>query len=179
MSKIGKAPIKIQDNNQVELTKDIIKITGPKGTLECPLNDKVQVKFDSETKEIILQPKKEGREFFAIWGTLRALINNCVVGVNTGFERRLIIEGIGYKAEVQGKELILNVGYSHPVHLEIPEGLTVIVEKTNIIISGISKKDVGDFASVVRKQRKTNPYSMKGIRYSDEKVIKKSGKKAG
>lgn len=101
------------------------------------------------------------------------------MGVNTGFERRLIIEGIGYKAEVKGKELILNVGYSHPVPLEIPDDLTVSVEKTNIIINGISKKSVGDFASVVRKQRKTNPYSMKGIRYIDEKVTKKSGKKAG
>lgn len=179
MSKIGKAPIKLQENNQAEIEKNTIKITGPKGTLICQLNDKIEVKIDNEKKEITLQPKKEGREFFAIWGTLRSLINNCVIGVNTGFEKRLIIEGIGYKAEVKGNDLILNVGYSHPVTLNIPEGISVSVDKTNIIINGISKELIGEFASVIRKQRKTNPYSMKGIRYSDERVIKKSGKKTG
>ena len=110
---------------------------------------------------------------------MRALAQNCIDGVSEGFEKKLIIEGIGYKAEVQGSTLVLNIGYSHQVKIEIPKDLVVSVDKTFINIAGNSKKSVGDFAALVRVQRKTNPYSMKGIRYSTERVIKKSGKKAG
>ncbi len=181
MSKIGKQPIKILDDVKVEFNKEtnLLTITGKKGTLNHTLNKEVDITINEDQKEIILKPRKTGREFFAIWGTERALIDNCIIGVTTGFEKRLIIEGIGYKAEVKDKNLVLNAGYSHPIILEIPSDLTVGVDKTFINIAGISKKSVGDFAALVRIQRKTNPYSMKGIRYSDERVIKKSGKKAG
>lgn len=181
MSKIGKQPIKILDDVKVDFdqSKKLFTITGKKGTLTHRVNDAVVVEIKEDTKEIVLKPRKTGREFFAIWGTERALIDNCIVGVSAGFEKRLIIEGIGYKAEVKDKILVLNVGYSHPVNLEIPGDLTVTVEKTVISVSGISKKSVGDFSALIRIQRKTNPYSMKGIRYSDERVVKKSGKKAG
>ncbi len=181
MSKIGKQPIKILDDVKVEFDdkQSLLTFTGKKGTLTHKLNNVVELILDDEKKEIVLKPRKTGREFFAIWGTERALIANCIVGVSSGFEKKLIIEGIGYKAEVKGDKLVLNVGYSHPVNLDIPKDLTVTVEKTIISISGISKKLVGDFAALVRIQRKTNPYSLKGVKYSDERVIKKSGKKAG
>jgi len=179
MSKIGKLPIKILEGVKVDFKNDVLTVTGPKGTLLCDVNKNVGLEIKTDTNEIILKPLKEGREYFAIWGTQRALINNCIIGVTTGFEKRLIIEGIGYKAEVKGKDIILNIGYSHQVPIAIPEDLTITVDKTNIIIQGNSKKSVGDFAALLRIQRKTNPYSMKGIRYNDERVIKKSGKKAG
>lgn len=181
MSKIGKQPIKILDGVKVEFNNNesLLTFTGPKGTLTHHLNKVVELTIDDEKKEIVLKPRKTGREFFAIWGTERALIDNCVTGVSKGVEKKLIIEGIGYKAEVKGDKLVLNAGYSHPINLDIPKDLTVTVEKTIITISGISKKLVGDFAALVRIQRKTNPYSMKGIKYSDERVVKKSGKKAG
>lgn len=180
MSKIGKQPIKILDDVKIEFdeSKRLLTITGQKGTLTHTVSNDVVIEIKQEDKEIVLTPRKEGREFFAIWGTERALINNCIIGVSAGFEKRLIIEGIGYKAEIKGTTLVLNVGYSHPVDLEIPSDLTITVDKTIISISGISKKSVGDFAALIRIQRKTNPYSMKGIRYEDERVVKKSGKKA-
>lgn len=181
MSKIGKQPIKILDDVKVDFdqNKNLLTVTGKKGTLTHTLNKDVLLEMNEDKKEIVLKPRKTGREYFAIWGTERALIDNCIIGVTAGFEKRLIIEGIGYKAEVKDKNIILNIGYSHSVPILIPEDLTVTVDKTIITISGISKKSVGDFAALLRIQRKTNPYSMKGIKYSDERVIKKSGKKAG
>jgi len=181
MSKIGKQPIKILDDVKIEFdkSKNELSITGKKGTLIHKLNSGVDFEINEDKKEIVLRPKKTGHDFFAIWGTERALINNCIIGVTSGFEKRLIIEGIGYKAEVKDKNIVLNIGYSHSVSLEIPKDLNVSVDKNTIIINGISKKSVGDFAALIRIQRKTNPYSMKGIKYADERVIKKSGKKAG
>ncbi|MDD4123024.1 MAG: 50S ribosomal protein L6 [Candidatus Pacebacteria bacterium] len=105
------------------------------------------------------------------------MIFNNIVGVSKGFEKTLIIEGIGYKAEIKGNELVLHVGYSHPVSVQIPENLNVSVEKNVIKVSGISKQEVGDFAAKIKKVRKTNPYSGKGIKYTGEYVIRKSGKK--
>lgn len=177
MSKIGKQPIQIKPNVTAELSKGILTVNGPKGTLSLAIDKSINAEI--KDNQIFLTPKSEGKKYFAIWGTMRALAQNCIDGVSDGFEKRLIIEGIGYKAEVVASDLILNIGYSHQVKIAIPKDLVVTVEKTFIIITGNSKKSVGDFAAHVRVQRKTNPYSMKGIRYNTERVIKKSGKKAG
>ena len=131
----------------------------------------------NKNKLSIIPPSKIDHLKSALWGTATALIQNNIIGVTEGFEKKLVIEGIGYKAEVNGDKLVLNIGYSHPVFVDIPKGIEVSVEKNVISIKGISKQNVGDFAANVRKLRKTNPYSGKGIHYQGEHIIRKTGKK--
>ena len=175
MSKIGKQPIEIKDDIKIGIRREKVVVNGPMGKLETLLPRG----FNVSLKEgwLTVEPKKLTSKTRAMWGTLRALIFNNVLGVSKGFEKILIIEGIGYKAEIKGNELVLNVGYSHPVSVKIPEDLNVSVDKTLIKVSGISKQGVGDFAAKIKKTRKTNPYSGKGIKYQGEYVIRKSGKK--
>ena len=175
MSKVGKQPIEFKEDVKIDIKREKVIVTGPMGKLETVLPRGFKV----EQKENVLtiEPKKLDSRSRALWGTLRALIFNNVVGVTKGFEKTLIIEGIGYKAEIKEDELVLHVGYSHLVPIKIPEDLTVSVDKTVIKVSGISKQGVGDFAAKIKKVRKTNPYSGKGIKYQGEYVIRKSGKK--
>jgi len=175
MSKVGKQPITIQDNIKVDIKREKVIVEGPMGKLETMLPRGIKVLL----KENILtvEPKKMDSTSRALWGTIRALIFNNIEGVSKGFEKTLIIEGIGYKAEAKGNELVLHVGYSHPISIKIPEDLSVSVDKNTIKVSGISKQGVGDFAAKIKKTRKTNPYSGKGIKYLGEYVIRKSGKK--
>ena len=175
MSKIGKQPIEIKDDIKVDIKREKIIVEGPKGKLETILPRGIKVVL--KENNLIVEPKKVDSKSRALWGTIRALIFNNIVGVSKGFEKTLIIEGIGYKAEIKGNELVLHVGYSHPVSVQIPENLNVSVEKNVIKVSGISKQEVGDFAAKIKKVRKTNPYSGKGIKYTGEYVIRKSGKK--
>ncbi len=177
MSRIGKSPITIPSGVKVEIDGLHVKITGPKGSLERDIRPEVKVvQNDSILSVECLDASKKTAAFS---GLTRSLVNNMVVGVNDGFERKLIIEGVGYKAEVNGKVLVLNVGYSNPVNFELPEAVSAKVDRANIILSSIDKEVLGQTAAKVREVRKPEPYKGKGIRYEDEHIVRKVGKAAG
>jgi large subunit ribosomal protein L6 len=151
-------------------------VKGKGGTLKRPLHSSVSVKV--EGKEVSVNPADKSRLGKALWGTYAAHVRNMVAGVNTPFTKKLQIEGIGYKAELQGKTIKMALGFSHPVIVAIPEGLTVAIEKNIISISGADKDAVGQFAASVRALKKPEPYKGKGIRYEGERILEKQGKKA-
>ncbi len=175
MSRIGKKPIKFNDKTTVLITDSVVTVKGPLGELSLSYLPVVEIK--QEAGEIIVTPKKNDIQTKALWGTYASIINNMVVGVNSGFEKKLIIEGVGFRAEVKGNKIVLNLGFSHPVELEIPNGLKVEVEKGDIKVSGYDKQAVGEFAAVLRSNKKPEPYKGKGIRYADEIIRRKEGKK--
>lgn len=175
MSRLGKKPIEIPEKTEVKVEGNLVTVKGPLGELKVELIDGFEIKLDGN--EMTLLPKKNNIEFNSLWGTYVSLIKNAIEGVNQEFEKRLIIEGVGYRAAVQGSKLVLNVGFSHQVELDIEEGLKVEVEKEKISIKGIDKQKVGHFASVVRSTKKPEPYKGKGIRYEDEIIRRKEGKK--
>lgn len=176
MSRLGKLPVTVPSGVSVELTDGVLKVAGPKATLTREVKEKhVAITIDGDT--ITVAPK-ETNEGPVMWGTYAAHLRNMISGVTEGFSKVLQIEGVGYRAEVKGQELVLNVGYSHPVHLAIPEGMTAEVQKNLITLTGPDKDAVGQFAADVRKVRKPEPYKGKGIRYQDEVIIRKQGKKA-
>ncbi len=176
MSRIGKQPIVIPVGVEITIQGSFVIVKGPKGKLENTFDEVI----NSEQKEnkIIVSPKKETENSQALWGLTRALIANMVTGVTEGFSKKLEINGVGYRAVVQGKKLVLNLGFSHPVEVESPEGINFVVEKNNIIISGIDKQLVGKVSAEIREFRKPEPYKGKGIRYENEVVRRKAGKKA-
>jgi len=176
MSRIGKKPITIPEKTEVTISEGVITVKGPLGVLSKSYKPVVEIKV--ENGEVVVIPKKEDIATRALWGTYASHIGNMVSGVNKEYEKRLIIEGVGYKANVAGKVLTLNIGFSHPVPLDIPEGVSCEIEKDNIIIKGINKDDVGQFAAEVRSKKKPEPYKGKGIRYIDEVIRRKEGKKA-
>jgi len=177
MSRLGKQPIELPAGVEVALNDGVITIKGAKGELSESINERlVKIAIDGST--ITLEPAKESIEARALWGTYAAIIRNLVTGVTEGFEKKLEIEGVGYRAEAQGQNLTLNVGYSHPVQLTVPDGMTATVEKNVITIAGIDKHAIGQFAANVRKVRQPEPYKGKGIRYQGEQIIRKQGKKA-
>lgn len=175
MSRIGKQPITILEGVDVKVSDNFLLIKGPKGELKQQLNPDIDLEI--QNKEILVKLKKPGKNT-AIWGTFRSLIANMIDGVTKGFEKKLIFEGVGYRANVEGKKLILNLGYSHPVEVETPNGIEFKVEKNTIIVSGIDKQLVGETAAIIRLKRKPEPYKGKGIRYEDEVIRRKVGKKA-
>jgi large subunit ribosomal protein L6 len=175
MSRIGKLPINVPPNVKITIENRKLTVSGPNGSLDLVIPDGVTVKLN---ENILLCEKTEesirAREKF---GLLRALLNNMVNGVNTKFEKKLQMIGVGYRAQVQNKQLTLNVGYSYPIVFTIPEHLEVVVEaNTNLTIKGIDKESVGLFASKIRATRPPEPYKGKGIRYTNEIVLKKAGK---
>lgn len=167
-------PINLPSGVEATLTDGKLTVKGPKGTLTREFKSLVNINIEGNV--ITTSPAKE--EARPLWGTYAAHINNMVDGVTKGFEKILEIEGVGYRAEVKGNTLVLNMGFSHQVPLDIPEGVTVVVEKSVVTISGIDKEVVGQFAANVRKVRKPEPYKGKGIRYRGEYIIRKQGKKA-
>jgi large subunit ribosomal protein L6 len=177
MSRIGKQPITIPQGVEVKVSKTGIEAKGPKGTRTETLMDGVLLK--QEEQSLILSIEKKTQEASVAWGTSRALIANLITGVSTGFEKRLEIHGVGYKARLQGKKLVLDLGFSHPVEFDTPDGIEVKIEKNVIIISGIDKQAIGLFAAKIRECKPPEPYKGKGIRYVDEYVIRKEGKRAG
>ncbi len=175
MSRIGKLPVEIPDKVKVEI-KDGTKVSveGPLGKLSKEFPDVVEV--IKEDNKVIVKKKADTRFGKAMWGTARALINNMVKGVSQGFEKKLEINGIGYRAELKGKVLNLSLGYSHPIEYPIPEGIEIKVDKNIITVRGIDKEKVGQVAAIIRNFRKPDPYKAKGIKYVDEVIIRKAGK---
>lgn len=175
MSRLGKIPVAIPAGVDVTMDGTLLTVTGPKGTLTREIKKDVAVLIEEGFVKLDPQETDDAK---ALWGTYAAHIRNMVQGVTAGFSRVLDIEGVGYRAEVKGTTLVLSVGYSHPVPLEVPTGITAIVEKSAITLSGADKDALGQFAANVRKVRKPEPYKGKGIRYRGEFIIRKQGKKA-
>jgi len=176
MSRLGKQPIEIPQGVEITFDGNVLTVKGPKGTLSETINKIIAVSLEGST--IAVTPTKESIESRALWGTYAALIRNMITGVTEGYSKILEIEGVGYRADAQGQKLTLNVGFSHPVLMEVPQGLTATVEKNVITITGFDKHAVGQFAANVRKVREPEPYKGKGIRYRGEYIIRKQGKKA-
>jgi large subunit ribosomal protein L6 len=175
MSRIGKRPVEIPDKVTVTLDGQSVAVKGPKGELSRVLPP--EVVLEQQDKTIVVSRRDESRNARQRHGLCRTLVANMVEGVSQGFERKLQIIGVGYRAQVQGKNLILNVGYSNPVTIEPPEGIQVAVDgNTNVIVSGISKEVVGNTAARIRAVRPPEPYKGKGIRYEGEYVRRKVGK---
>lgn len=190
MSRIGKKPVILPSGVTAELNNGILKIKGPKGELVQEVHPKVTVAITAtETGgEINVDvAKKEDKREKSLWGLFRSLVQNMVDGVTTGYTKQLDIVGVGFKAEVRGQELILNIGFSHPVNFQIPAGIEVKVEKdaakvtilqyqTTVTLTGIDKQVVGQVAANIRELKKPEPYKGKGIKYSDEIIVRKAGK---
>ena len=176
MSRIGRNPVIIPEGVNIEVNTNSVLVKGPKGEIKQEFKDIVIVLKKDET--IVVKTKDEpDKDTSAYWGTVRKSIQNMVDGVTNGFEKKLIIEGIGYKSQTNGKTLVLNVGYTHPVEMVIPEGLKVEVkDNVNITVSGIDRYKVGQFAAVIRDKRKPEPYKGRGVRYVDEHIRRKVGK---
>ena len=177
MSRIGKMPITIPKEVKVELNNNNIKISGERGTLESSFHPDMQVKIE-EGKIFVSRPS-ENKFHRSLHGLSRTLINNMVEGVSSGFEKILEIQGVGYRATLEGGKMVLQIGYSHPIEFDTPKGIEFEVEKQKIIkIKGIDKQLVGETAAKIRALRKPEPYKGKGIRYIDETVRRKVGKTA-
>ncbi|PIE57947.1 MAG: 50S ribosomal protein L6 [Desulfobulbus propionicus] len=175
MSRIGKQPIPVPGSVKVEIKGTHVQVTGPKGSLERTIRPEI----DCQTKDdqIVLLPKGNSKQVMAFWGMTRSLISNMVLGVEKGFEKVLAVEGVGYRAAIEGNTLTLNVGYSSPVEFHLPDGISAAVDKDNkITVSGIDKELVGLTAARIRDIRKPEPYKGKGIRYIDERIVRKVGK---
>ena len=176
MSRIGQSPVSIKENVQAILENKSLKLKGPKGFLEMEVSNSVELKINDHN--IFIENKDNTLKGKANWGTTRALINNMVIGVTTGFTKNLEIVGVGYRGAVSGKKLTLNLGLSHAVEIEIPDDIEVKMDgNTKLAISSVNKQKLGQFCSVIRSKRPPEPFKGKGIRYSDEYIIRKEGKK--
>src|SRR6201985_1059690 len=176
MSRIGKRPVAVPSGITANVSGQTVKVKGPKGALEVVLHDDVSVKL--EDGRIKIDPRNETKRARSQWGTSRTLVANLIAGVSKGFEQRLEINGVGYRAAVQGKNLQLALGYSHDVVYPIPEGITIATARPiEIVISGIEKQRVGQVAAEIREFRPPEPYKGKGIKYADERIFRKEGKK--
>lgn len=178
MSRIGKIPVKIPSGVQVSITGQKIEVKGSKGTLSKDVPQDLSIDF--KDSEISLTPATENENVKALWGLYRVLIDNMVIGVSHGYRKELEIHGVGYKAEMKGKDLNISVGFSSPKLFKAPKGLTFTVDnQTKIVIEGIDKETVGQAAADIRRIRPPEPYKGKGIRYVNEQIRRKAGKAAG
>ncbi|OGP51762.1 MAG: 50S ribosomal protein L6 [Deltaproteobacteria bacterium RBG_13_43_22] len=175
MSRVGKKPIPIPDTVKVVLTDEGVKVQGPKGELKRSLPP--QLAITVEGNQVLIHPREDSQKVKALFGLFRTLVANMVKGVAEGFERVLEIQGVGYRAEVQGSQLVLSLGYSHPVPFQLPEGISAQVERqTRVILSGIDRDLLGLTAARIRRFRPPEPYKGKGIKYQEEKIRRKVGK---
>ncbi len=178
MSRIGKNPINIPKNVTIEFQDSIVKVKGPKGELSQQIADEVQIK--QENGQLIVERKSETKKHRALHGLSRALIANMVEGVTNGFEKKLELVGVGYRAQMQGPKLVINIGFSHPVEVNPPQGIEFEVPApTRISVRGINKQLVGNTAAHIRAIRKPEPYKGKGIKYENETIQRKVGKAGG
>lgn len=177
MSRIGKQIITIPKGTEVKISGDLVSVKGPKGSLAREFPKDILINMNGDQINLVCE-NQEDRKIKALWGTYASHLKNMIIGVNEGYVKKLILEGVGFKSEVSGKTINLALGFSHPVKVEIPENLTVTAEKNNITVSGIDKELVGQFASSLRAKKKPEPYKGKGFRYVDEVIRRKQGKKA-
>lgn len=182
MSRIGKKPVPVPKGVKVAVADGSVKVEGPKGTLSMSVRPEVTVEHKADANEVcctIPESSMDDRASRAYWGMTRALIQNMMVGVTQGYEKTMEIVGVGWGAQVQGQQLRLQLGYASPVMMDIPQGLTINVEKQIVKISGADKQAVGQFASAMRSKRKPEPYNGKGVKYADEIIKRKQGKQFG
>jgi len=177
MSRIGKQQIEIPEKTEVTLLGDEILVKGPLGELKKSFKPEI-IKIEIKDRIISLTPLEETPFGKALWGTIASHIINMIKGVNEVYQKKLVVEGVGFKSEVKGDKLVMSLGFSHSVEINIPKKLTVTAEKNNITISGIDKELVGQWTAMVRSKKKPEPYKGKGIRYYDEVVRRKQGKKS-
>ncbi len=176
MSRIAKNPISLPSGVDVNISAGEISVKGSKGNLQLTLHDFVAVEQEEGTLKVA--PKEESKDHWAMAGTFRALINNMVQGVSNGFEKKLALVGVGYRAQAQGQTLNLTLGFSHPVNYAVPDGVKVETpSQTEIVVSGCDKQKVGQVAAEIRAYRPPEPYKGKGVRYADEHVVRKEAKK--
>lgn len=176
MSRIGKKPVPVPEGVTASVDGQTVTAKGPKGELTFVVNDEVLVKLENDA--VTVDPRDQSKDARSKWGMSRTQISNILSGVKDGFEKRLEINGVGYRAAMQGKNLQLSLGYSHEVIYEAPEGITITVPKpTEIVIAGIDKQVVGQVAAEIRKKRGPEPYKGKGVKYADETIVRKEGKK--
>ncbi|AMK19404.1 MULTISPECIES: 50S ribosomal protein L6 [Sphingobium] len=176
MSRIGKKPVAIPAGVTATIEAGQLSVKGPKGTLAMPLRD--EISYTLENDGISVQPANKTKQARAFWGMQRTLVQNLITGVTEGFSKKLLITGVGYRANSQGKNLKLQLGYSHDVDFEIPEGIEIKTpDNTTVEISGIDKQQVGQVAAEIRRWRKPEPYKGKGIKYAGEFIFRKEGKK--
>jgi large subunit ribosomal protein L6 len=176
MSRIGKRAVAIPSGVTATVADGTLSVKGPKGTLSMPMVD--EVTYDVQADSIGVQPANETKRARAFWGMQRTMVQNLVTGVTEGFSKKLLITGVGYRANAQGKRLKLQLGYSHDVDIDVPEGLTVATpDNTTVEISGADKQKVGQLAAEIRRWRKPEPYKGKGIKYDGEYIFRKEGKK--
>ena len=175
MSRIGRHPIAIPAGVTVEIAENnVVTVKGPKGTLEKALPTEMSIKL--EDGQVVVTRPNDLKKMKSLHGLTRTLINNMVVGVTDGYTKTLEVNGVGYRAQKSGKKLTLHLGYSHPVEMEDPEGLEAVVEDNKIIVKGIDKEKVGQYAAEIRDKRRPEPYKGKGIKYADEVIRRKVGK---
>jgi len=175
MSRVGKKPIPIPDKTKITFADSLLTVAGEKGTLSQTINPAIGLKIEGGVMNVTMV--SEDRNSRALQGLTRSLVANMITGVNQGFERKLEINGIGYRAELSGKQIVLHVGYSNPVAFNLPEGINAAVAKNNnIILSGIDKQKIGLAAAAIRKIRPPEPYKGKGIKYAEEHIRRKAGK---
>jgi large subunit ribosomal protein L6 len=175
MSRVAKNPIKLPSGVAINISDSLLSVKGPKGNLDVVLHPGVS--FDENDGEYMVKP--DGAKNIAMAGTFRALVGNMVTGVSTGFQKKLQLVGVGYRAQVQGDKLNLALGFSHPVEYAAPEGITIETpSQTEIVVSGCDKQKVGQVAAEIRAYRPPEPYKGKGVRYADERVARKEAKKA-
>jgi len=178
MSKVGKMPIIIPEGVTVSVAPQAVTVAASKGEAIIPLLRGVKC-FINDSKELVCELIASGKQARSNWGTMRALIQNAVLGLTSGFEKKLILEGVGYKISKEGENLSMSLGFSHPVKFQVPKGITFEVEKNSILtIKGFDKMVVGQTAAKIRAMKKPEPYKGKGFRYSDEVIRRKAGKKA-
>jgi len=176
MSRIGKRELKVPEKTTATVARGVFHVKGPLGELSRTFRTDIEIKIDNGV--ITLAPVRKSLDLQALWGTYSAHINNMLNGVNKPFEKKLIVEGIGFKSDVKGKELQLALGFSHQIKVPIPDGLKVTADKNIITVSGIDVEKVGQFVAQVRALKKPEPYKGKGVRYDNEVVRRKQGKKS-
>jgi large subunit ribosomal protein L6 len=176
MSRIGKKAVPVPAGVSADIAGRVLSVKGPKGTLTMPLAD--DIKYDVQADAIGVTPANDTKRARAFWGMQRTLVQNLVTGVTTGFSKKLVITGVGYRAAAQGRNLRLQLGYSHDVNIDVPEGIEVKTpDATTVEISGADKQKVGQLAAEIRRWRKPEPYKGKGIKYDGEFIFRKEGKK--